>query len=225
MKQTSIKKLSEIYNALKGFTELDNNKAADLIQEVIRAESQKVKGSKFDIFSFTGNEKFRVVLNGVFHDEGNKVACDSHILVAIKADYPAEYEGQILNKDGSFVDQQGMHYPEWRRVLPNFDKQDFTGYEVDEQKFYDWIEVKRAQYKSETGKSTKFDYSWQVQVGPARLKAEKFDQFLIAMKELGATQILVQDARRCIAAKSDKGIVILMPIMRGSETDNVVTLA
>lgn len=215
MKPTSIEKLSEVYNNLNALyngerINHDYKSLANLIQEVIRAEaSTPVRGSKFNIFDFVyKDDKTRTVMSGVFHDEGWQVASDAHIMLALNDTYPEEYEHKILRKDGSFVVGK---YPNWRSIIP--DGKDYEEYELDAQKFYDWIEQKRAEWKTETGKGIKFAYEWRVQVGPAQLNAKFFYKFITAMKELGATKILIKDAHRAVYAKTDKGIVLLMPVL------------
>lgn len=227
MKDTSIKKLSEVYNALTNpeHTEHTNQSLASLIQQVIRAEAiSKPRGSKFDFYNYVWKDDFRPYMTGVFHEDGNKVASDAHILIAMKADYPAEYEGKTLKKDGAFVEEKNGHYPKWRSVIPDL-SMDYHPYEIDPQKFYDWLEVKRAEYKTENGKGAKWCEQWRVRVGPAVLKAEFFGKMLTAMKELGANQVWAKDAWRPVAVKSDKGICILMPLMAGDVDDNMLTLA
>lgn len=219
MKQTSIEKLSEIYNGLKdlGFPRL-----IDLIKEVIRAETQvAVKGSKFNFYDYTGSEKnFRIVLSGVFHEEGWRVACDAHIMVALKDEYATELEGKIVKEDGSIVEG---HYPKWRSVVP--DKTKMRPFEVDAQKFYDWVSERRIEWKAETGKGKKWVDAWAVQVGDAVLKAEYFDKVLTAMKEIGTTTLYVEDSRRAVLAETEKGLVILMPLMEPRGELKVLTLA
>lgn len=230
MKQTSITKLSEVYNNLNAryngeSYSYDDKYMADLIKEVIRAESiAKPKGSKFDIYNYVYRaDDLRPVMTGVFHDEGWRVASDTHLLFAEKAEYAEEFEHTILKKDGSFVEP--ATYPKWRCVLPRDDEDGYKPYEFDAQKFYDWLEEKRTQYKTEYGKGTKFAYSWRVSVGPACLKAELFDKIVTAMKYLGATQLYVKDARRAVYAKTDKGIILLMPVIQDGKEEDILTLA
>ena len=108
MKQTSITKLSEVYNnlnALYNGEEIahDYKYLANLIQQVLRAESPEAKAGKFDYFKYVENtNSIRPVMQCVFHDKGYKVASDAHILIAIKEDYPEEYEHKLLHADGSF---------------------------------------------------------------------------------------------------------------------------
>lgn len=257
MKQTSITKLSEVYNNLNALYNgeqipYDYKSLANLIQEVIRAEAiTKPKCSKFDIYNYVSKDDFRPQMCGVFHDNGVRVASDWHIMVAINGDYPAEYEGRVILKDGSinaievsewdpeakrsvivkhetaWTDKDGCKrpvYPNWRSIIPNYS--DYNPIEVDAEKFYAAIEELRTQWKTETGKGTKFQDRWRVKVGDALLKAEFFDKMLTAMKELGTTQVWVRDGRRAVVAKSDKGTVLLMPVMQGCiDDEHIIELA
>jgi hypothetical protein len=222
MKQTSIIKLSQVYNELN---ETEYRALANLVAEVIRSEESKpVKGSKFDIFKYTMDDKFRPQMHGVFHDNGYKVASDSHVLIAIKSDYTPDLEGKILLEDGSFVEDS--KYPKWQSVIP--DGKDYKPYQVDAQKFYEWIEQKRAQEAIEGGKRKKWLDTWKVKVGPALIKAEFFDRVLTAMKEIGATDLFCKDSRRAVYTRTDKGIVVQMPLYIEGEipvSENILDLA
>lgn len=229
MKQTSITKLSEVYNSLNALynsesIQHDYKSLADLIKEVIRAEtSTPSKSAKFDFYNYVANDPYRPFMNGVFHDNGTKVASDAHILVAIKEDYPAELEGKTLLKDGSFVEAEHQHYPKWRSIMPT-DYADRTQYKIDFDKFYKWLDEKRVEFKTVNGKGTKWQEHWAVQVGDARLKASFFDKLVSAMKFLGTDTIWVRDNRRPIAVKGDAGECILMPLIEGASADTL-TLA
>ena len=227
MKQTSIKKLSEVYNSLNALyngesVQHDYKDLANLIQDVIRAEATtKVKGSKFNIYDYVSKDEYRPQMCGVYHDQGYRVACDAHILFAEETEYPAEYEGKSLLKDGSFA--EGGKYPQWRSVVPSGDG--YKPYEFDSQKFYDWVEQKRAAFKTETGKGIKFGELWRVRIGLCLLKASMFDKLVAAMNYLGATQLFVQDAHRAVYAATDKGLVLLMPVIADVQDEDIVTLA
>lgn len=213
MKQTSITKLSEVYNAL--LNNPDNKRLADLIQQVIRAETMTdAKKGKFDYFNYVENSKFvRPIMQCVFHDEGFKVASDSYILIAIKDNYPEEFEHKMLHADGSF-EEYGT-YPKWRSVIPNPDG--YQPYTFDAQKFYGWLTERRAARKAETGKGCRFSDSWAVKVGPCYLKAESFDKLLTAMERIGATELMARDDRRAVYAKTEAGLVLLMPVAKTTQ--------
>lgn len=216
MKQTSITKLSEVYNNLNALyngeqIHHDYKSLADLIQQVIRAESTtEAKAGKFDYFKYVEkSNSIRPIMQCVFHDEGFKVASDSHILIAIKDSYPSEWEHKMLHDDGSFEDR-GI-YPKWRNVIPKPDG--YTPYKVDRKAFYEWLTKKRAEYKAETGKGKRFVSEWRYQIGPAQFKAERFDLLLTAMERIGTDVLMLKDARSSAYAQTKEGTALLMPFM------------
>ena len=215
MKATSITKLSEVYNNLNALYNgekiaHDYKSLADLIQQVIRAEATtEAKAGKFDYFKYVDNTGNRPVMECVFHDEGYKVASDAHILIAIKDNYPEDFEHKMLHADGSF-EKYGA-YPKWRSVIPKPDG--YEPYKVDRKAFYDWLTQKRVEYKAETGKGKKFINEWRWQVGPARFQAERFDKLLTAMERIGADVLMVKGAWSSAYAQTEEGTALLMPVM------------
>jgi len=239
MKQTSIDKISKVYVALQGS---EYAGLADLLQDVIRAEAMTpAKAGKFNIYNYVADDEIRPAMNGVFHDRGNKVASDAHILIAIKEEYPAEYEGAVLLKDGSYVeteetvwdaehnksvtiqhrtawvDKDGNNrtiYPKWESVIPNVSAGGYRPYKFDREKFYSWIDEKRTEHKAETGKGIKWSPNWLCKVGPCGFKAEWFARFIEAMDALGTDEVyLHEDGRHAALVQSDKGKCILMPVL------------
>jgi hypothetical protein len=57
----------------------------------------------------------RPALTGILHENGLKVATDSHRVVAIYSHYKSEFEGKIVTPKGVIVDGS---YPNWKSVLP-----------------------------------------------------------------------------------------------------------
>src|SRR5574344_2024824 len=76
----------------------------DEFTRIIRIESPQSSNPKFDFYKYASKEACRPAMCGIFHDKGQKVASDAHILIAKKEDYPEEYEGKILGKDGRFIE-------------------------------------------------------------------------------------------------------------------------
>lgn len=176
---------------------------------------------RFNIYNFTSD--YRPVLAGVFHDGGYKVACDTVVLVAVKSDYPEELEHHIINKDGKDIIGK---YPRWRDVIPS--DPDYKPYSIDPAKFEAFLKERREAWKASEGKGTKWgQYQWTVKVGPAYFRAHKFETFLSGMKEIGATEIYVMDRRHTAYVKTDKGWVLIFPVLyEETENDtNIVKLA
>jgi len=239
MKQTSIDKISKVYVALQGS---EYAKLADLLQDVIRAEAMTpAKAGKFNIYNYVADDEIRPAMCGVYHDNGMKVASDSHLLIAIKEEYPEEHEGTVILKDGSFVeieenvldpeghvtntikhrtsyvDKDGHNhpiFPKWRDVIPSTEKSGYDAYTFDREKFFKWVEDLRVAHKAEYGKGVKWLPTWFCKVGPCGFKAEWFCRMIEAMDFLGTDKIYLHcDGRRAAVIKTDKGVCISMPVM------------
>lgn len=84
-------------------------------------ENTNIKTSKFNIFNYCKKKgELRPDLTGVFHDKGQRVATDAHQIAVIKCDYPAEYEGKIINKEGREID---YNFPNYGGVLPKLNSE------------------------------------------------------------------------------------------------------
>ena len=67
------------------------------------------------MYGCCSNDGLRPVFNGLFHDRGNIVSTDGHVLVSIKSDYDNDLEGKIIGKDGKEIEGR---FPSWERVIP-----------------------------------------------------------------------------------------------------------
>ena len=201
MKKESIDKLQTIYTKLmqSGETTL-----AEMITEVVRAETVITKVGKFSFYDFVSKENNCEVMQGIYHDDGFKVASEGHILIAIREEYDKDFEGKILAKDGSFIEQR---YPRWRSVIP---QEDGEVYEIDESKFTEQLAKIRAEYKMQYVKAKRWDSFWVVKIGGAYYSAEYFAKVLTAMKRIGITKVQITE-RNVLLHKSDDAILILMP--------------
>lgn len=203
MKATSIKKLSEVYSRVK---EIDP-KLSEMIMDVIRVESSIPKKSKLDLYAYTSKDNYRSSFCGVYHADGYRVATDARILVAIKSDYPDEFEGKTILKDGSTCP---VPYPNWKSVIPS-NTTDYKACPVNVDKFYDWLNGHRAEMKANHGKNIKWgDGSWTVRLGDSYFGAELFYKFLTIIKEFGVTEIMTCGHKPAYV-RTEKGVALLMP--------------
>lgn len=216
MKQTSIDKLSTVYNFLQ---KEQHEGMAELIKEVIRAESPGASSTKkFNLYNYADKNAFRPVMNGVFHDHGFKVASDAHILVAVKEDYGEELEGVVIGRDGAIINQAQGHYPRWRDLIPSDEHLErfykpCTITADARTKFAQDVARWRVEHKATTGKGSKWQDWWQVHIGPAYLKAEFFDLLLSAMDRIGADKILIEEnGTRPVVCTGEDGYALLMPL-------------
>ena len=84
-------------------------------------ENTNVKTAKFNIFNYCEKKDIlRPSFKGVFHDKGQRVATDAHQIAVIKSDYPQEYEGKIIDKEGKVLD---YNFPNYGDVLPKLNSE------------------------------------------------------------------------------------------------------
>ena len=67
------------------------------------------------MYGCCSKDELRPVFNGLFHDRGNVVATNGHVLVSVKSDYDNDWEGKIIGKDGKEIEGR---FPSWERVIP-----------------------------------------------------------------------------------------------------------
>lgn len=73
------------------------------------------------ISKFCSRDEFRPVLNCVsFEPEGYAVATDGSSLARIKSDFPAEYAGKLISRDGR--EMHGAKFPQYKTVVPKPEK-------------------------------------------------------------------------------------------------------
>ena len=154
----------------------------DEFTRIIRIESPQSSNPKFDFYKYASKEANHPALCGIFHDKGQKVASDAHILIAKKEDYPEEYEGKILGKDGNFIEGK---FPNYESVFPNLKKSAYTEHEVNFEAFADFVLQIKAEAKLR-GCDTSFAF---VQIGGCYFKFQLFQLLVSYMKEIGAKTI------------------------------------
>jgi hypothetical protein len=86
----------------------------EMLEQFLRANTV-VRDEKLDLSKFVSKDNLTPSLTGILHENGLKVASDSHILVAIYSHYKSEFEGKIITPKGLVVDGS---YPNWKSVLP-----------------------------------------------------------------------------------------------------------
>lgn len=154
----------------------------DEFTRIIRIESPQSSNPKFDFYKYVAKDKLLPVMSGIFHNKGQKVVSDSHILIAKKEDYPEEYEGKILGKDGNFIDGK---FPNYESVFPDLKKNSYTEHEVDFGAFADFVLETKTTAKLR-GSDTSFAF---VRIGGCYFKFHLFQLLVSYMKVIGAKTI------------------------------------
>ena len=154
----------------------------DEFTRIIRIESPQSSNPKFDFYKYAEQNGRHPVMCGIFHDKGQKVVSDAHILIAKKEDYPEEYEGKILGKDGNFIEGK---FPNYESLFPDLKKSAYTEHEVNFEAFADFVLQTKA-----TAKLRRSDTSFAfVLIGGCYFSLQLFQLLVSYMKEIGAKTI------------------------------------
>ena len=184
MKAESLKAMQELI-ASANYNCKDENYVDYLKKEfarIIRIESPQSSNPKFDFYKYASKDDMRPAMCGIFHDKGQKVVSNVHILIAKKEDYPEEYEGKILGRDGRFIEGK---FPNYESVFPNLKKSAYTEHEVNFEAFADFVLQTKATAKLR-GSDTSFAF---VEIGGCYFRLDLFQLLVSYMKEIGAKTI------------------------------------
>lgn len=180
------------------------------LMQVLRCETPAVS-TKFDIWKWVcKDEDTRPVMCGIYHEDGFKVASESHILVWLKEEYPDNLEGKVLYKDGRVLDC--YKYPRWRSVIPTENSQVVK---IDIAKFReahnDWKARMRAFKKNATDDNPGRGV---VKVADAYFDMDSFSRVVDFMDAYGADEIICngQNNRRAAMVKAGESGCLIMPI-------------
>lgn len=229
LQKETLKKMQAVYDMLSLAQEQKRPIPLDEIgamkerfEEIIRTESATTKIGRLDLFKFAdkGNP-WCEALDGIYYDpEGFKVASDNKTVVAIKSDIPEELSGKILMRDGSFCKSE--KYPNWRRVVPKDEsKHEFVEFMSKADRITKFLDEEKARVKL----SNKDEFN-VVCISGMYFKVKYLVKIMTAMKEIGADGMYLPKDRGPMAsyAKTDKGLALLMPCIKGYDYDHILDL-
>lgn len=207
MKQSSIDKLSRVYNFLENE---EQSAMAELIKEVLRAESQQMScKTKFDIYKFVlPKDKYRVALQGVYYDGEYRVATDSIKLIAQKGEWPEELQGKIVKSDGSIIDG---HYPNWRSLIPK-DTTPYKPHKIDKAAVAAKIEAYRLEHKAEYGKSAQWCGEWRIDIDGVLFSAKHL--WTLLSTGIDTLYIHEKEQDRAAIVSNDEFWGVIMPMVK-----------
>jgi len=217
MKAESMKHLQKMYERCTD----DLVYFKELIEAIIRIESEPKTKSKLKIWDYVGSDNMRLSLCCVFHDSGFKVASDGHILIALKEEYAPELEGRLMKKDGVLLIEDAK-YPKWRDVIPNPELDgmipvvlDFAKIREIENDFKAKVKAMGSTYNNVFGYVKVTDkYTFKLQL---LMKMVRF------MEHIGTNELLVDpNGRRAVLAVGGESRGILMPVYPDPETSEFI---
>ncbi len=207
MKPESMKHLQKMHSMCSE----DMGYFRELIEAIIRIESEPKTKSKFKIWDYVSDDDLRPAMCHVYHDKGFKVASDGHILIAIKEDYEPSLEGRLMLKNGVLAPEDAYCYPKWRNVIPNTEPMEMVPVKLDFEKIKGFeadfkAKMKAADRKYATTVVRVTENCW--------FNLEYLVKIARAMQHIGTDTLMVPaDGRRAALASTDQGKAILMPII------------
>jgi hypothetical protein len=183
----------------------------ELIEAIIRIESETKTKSKFKIWDYVSDDTIRPAMCHVYHDKGFKVASDGHILIAVKEDYDQSLEGRLMLKNGTLAPENEYRYPKWRDVIPNTELMEMVSVKLDFDKLKGFEADFKAKMKAE---NRKYAITAVRVTENCWFKLEYLVKLAKAMAHIGTDTLMVNaDGRRAALASTDQGKAILMPIL------------
>jgi len=112
-----------IQAAIKNLSNREQSEADDIVLDLLRRFLLSNKPSptgKFDIYKYVSVDELRhMILTGVYHENGSRVATDGTIVVTLSnQDYKPEFEGKVVNQkmeiiDGKYIDYRSVIKPQF----------------------------------------------------------------------------------------------------------------
>ena len=246
MKNESLSIIRDIIAGYNQGVEIDLARAQELLKGVIRIETPATS-NKFDIWKWTANDKMRPQMNGIFHQNGFKVASDTHVLCKVQEEYPTEYEGCLITKNGALHHalKGDRDLPDFIGFYPNFESvipaDDVTfAVKVDLSDFKDFLKTVKAEasankksgvdvvsfvkvsYDARTVHHITWTGKQDEEVACTYFRLDTFTKLASFMETYGLDEIRFSKERpnSCAAKVSDgKNTAIIMPCMAPETED------
>ena len=196
----------------------------ELIEAIIRIESEPKTKSKFKIWDYVSDDDLRPAMCCVLHDSGFKVASDAHILTALKEEYDPELEGKLMKKDGTF-ETENTKYPNWRMVIPDPSRMEMVPVKLDFAKIRGFESDYKARLKA-AGYTPKSIEGYVMATENCCFKMSILMKAVKFMEHVGTDELMVAaDGRRAALAVSGENKCIVMPVHTApNESKYVYTL-
>lgn len=188
-----------------------------MIDEALVCESTDVKLGKLDLFDLCEKDDLRPAFMGIAHLNGYRYATDTYILLKLKSDYPNEFEGRVLLKDGSLLPEQNL--PKYDSVIPPITKE-HSAITLNFDKLAEILKrakVHKKAYKKVHSAVVEFNNTW--------VDLYLFEKFAKVMKEYNITEFYFKNPSAPIVINTDKVAVILMPMQKREKVEDNIFVA
>jgi hypothetical protein len=216
MKKETEKKIEELCEQIECNIDLtDEAKQAllDKIKEVLVCEANDIKLGKLDLYRFTsdynGDPNW---MHGVFYHEGYLYVTNKFIMLRAKRDYQEAFEGKVVLKDGSVVENADTEavFKKYTIVLNGYTAKvdEMADYDMDFDQFKKCLGMAKAHQKI-----YKKSAMCQIKLGDTHVSTFEFEKFCNAMSHFGVDTFKIGAADRPIVAQGDEFTMLLMPML------------
>ncbi len=174
--------------------------------------NESERRDRFDIYNYVAKHIPYSSVLGVYHDNGFKIATNTHILIVKKEDYNQELEGKIISKDGEEIESKFVNY---RSVIGQ--DNDYTFHPID-------FELFNQIYKEyKTDKKLNKKGLFIVKFQDVYFNIELFNKLVIFAKECGIYNLGLrkinprEHGAKFTNNRGDEGV--LMPVMCSDESE------
>lgn len=208
MKPESLKHLQNLYERT------EDKYFKETIEAIIRLESETKSKGKFSLWDYVSKDDIRPSMCCVLHDSGYKVASNTHILVALKEDYPEDMEGKLMRKDGT-IETENVKFPNWRMVIPDPQKMEMMAVRLD------FARIRQFEADFKAKKKLNKIMNGYVRVGGCLFKLEYMIKAVRFMEHVGTDEFMVSpDGKRASLAVSGDSKMILLPVYPRTEFED-----
>lgn len=89
----------------------------------------KKQKDTLDITSIVNGKEVGAQLRGIHYENGFAVATDGHTMVITRQEYPTEYEGKTIGKNGEVID---LKFPIWVNAIPMLNSDEYSRSEFED---------------------------------------------------------------------------------------------
>lgn len=173
-----MKNLDLIQEAISAIASENNETAMARLKQFITLNTPKVKGGKVKIYDWCDPKGYKSALQGVYHDQANKVAVSTNmsVLLVSKPDFiEGEDKSVVIGKKGDEIE---CIYPDYNRVFRK--EEDCAELDIDRDKVAELLTKERADKKLGT---TYFAFNVSADPDKPFYIATKYCKLLITLPE------------------------------------------
>lgn len=223
MNKDIINHLNKIYSIADNMFNHDNDEVEEIkelikqifVIDTLENKPTSKKAKKINLYDYA-TCKQRIHYNSRIHDviyceNGFKVATTAHILLKIKENYPIEYENKLIEKNGSFRDENFVNY---KSVLDCM-KNNTVEVPYNEAKIKEFKETYKTY--SKVAKKMKSEYTPYIKVFDSFFSPELFFQVTDLCEVYNCSMLLTQDTHKKLGINNEEVQCLCMPINNPTE--------